>query len=63
MYVPFLQKIFSTAPLSWQEWAVMAIFAPVLLVADEVRKFVLRRTTRTSDVVLGHAPADARGTL
>jgi magnesium-transporting ATPase (P-type) len=42
MYVPFLQRVFSTAPLTWQQWAVMACFAPVLLIADEIRKYVLR---------------------
>jgi magnesium-transporting ATPase (P-type) len=50
MYVPVLQKIFSTAPLTAHEWLVMAMFTPVLLVADEIRKFVLRRTTRVSDL-------------
>jgi Ca2+-transporting ATPase len=60
MYVPFLQKIFSTAPLTWQEWAFMALFAPVLLIADEIRKFFLRRFTRNPDVVVGSAPVPAR---
>jgi P-type Ca2+ transporter type 2C len=43
MYVPALQKIFGTAPLTLHEWLVLAAFAPVLLVADEIRKFFLRR--------------------
>jgi len=49
MYVPFLQKVFSTAPLTWQEWGIMALFTPVLLVADEIRKFVLRARMRVAD--------------
>jgi magnesium-transporting ATPase (P-type) len=50
MYVPFLQKVFATAPLTWQEWGVMALFAPVLLVADEIRKYVLRAKDRATDL-------------
>jgi hypothetical protein len=46
MYVPFLRQVFSTAPLGWHEWAIMALFSPLLLFADEIRKFFLRRTTR-----------------
>jgi magnesium-transporting ATPase (P-type) len=50
MYVPVLQRVFSTAPLTMHEWGVMALFMPVLLVADEIRKFILRATTRVADV-------------
>ncbi len=42
MYVPFLQKVFSTAPLTWHEWMVMVLLSPLLLIADEIRKFILR---------------------
>ena len=42
MYVPFLQKVFSTSPLTWQEWGVLALLSPVLLIADEIRKYILR---------------------
>ena len=60
MYVPALQKIFSTAPLTWQQWAVMALFTPVLLVADEIRKFFLRRFSRRRVINVGTAPEPAR---
>jgi len=50
MYIPVLQKIFSTAPLTLHEWLVMACFTPVLLIADEIRKFILRRMKRTNDL-------------
>jgi len=56
MYVPVLQKVFSTAPLTGREWLVMAAFAPVLLIADEIRKFVLRATTRDLDRKAGDRP-------
>ena len=32
MYVPVLQRVFSTAPLTWHEWTVLAMFAPLLLI-------------------------------
>ncbi|HET6351743.1 MAG TPA: cation-transporting P-type ATPase [Coriobacteriia bacterium] len=56
MYVPVLQKVFSTAPLTGREWLIMAAFAPVLLIADEIRKFVLRATTRDMDRKAGDRP-------
>jgi Ca2+-transporting ATPase len=60
MYVPVLQRVFSTAPLNWQEWAILALFMPVLLVADEIRKFVLRRMTRRTDIEPGPAREPAQ---
>ena len=60
MYVPWLREVFSTAPLSWQNWAVLALFAPVLLVADEIRKFFLRRSTRGAVMESGTAQKPAR---
>jgi P-type Ca2+ transporter type 2C len=54
MYVPALQRVFSTAPLTAHEWLVMAAFAPVLLIADEIRKFFLRRMdARKADTKVG----------
>jgi Ca2+-transporting ATPase len=49
MYVPFLREVFSTAPLGWHEWAIMALFSPLLLFADEIRKFFLRKMTSKRD--------------
>ncbi|MEK7817831.1 MAG: cation-translocating P-type ATPase C-terminal domain-containing protein, partial [Actinomycetota bacterium] len=43
VYVPVLQDMFKTAGLEWQHWLVLAAFAPVILVSDELRKFLLRR--------------------
>jgi Ca2+-transporting ATPase len=59
MYVPVLREIFSTSPLTAHEWLVMALFSPLLLFADEIRKFFLRRFTRRPDgpgVRIGAAP-------
>ncbi len=60
MYVPVLQRVFSTAPLTLQEWGVMALFAPTLLIADEIRKFFLRRFTRKPETTVGTVPQPAR---
>jgi len=57
VYVPFLQRVFSTAAMSATQWLVLAAFAPLLLVADEIRKFFLRRMWRKPEVRIGKAPA------
>jgi calcium-translocating P-type ATPase len=41
-YVPFLQKIFNTAPLRLSDWLVLVSFGVLLLIADEIRKAVHR---------------------
>lgn len=43
VYVPALQDVFKTAGLKWEHWLVLAVFPPVILVSDELRKFLLRR--------------------
>ncbi len=54
VYLPPLQAVFGTAALTWQEWVFLAMFAPVLLVADEIRKFFLRAIeTRRTDTKVG----------
>lgn len=63
MYLAPLQAVFSTAPLSWREWAVMAALSPVLLIADEIRKFFVRRRIREAEERIGgvpHAPSPRR---
>ncbi len=42
MYVPFLQRIFNTAPLGIIEWAFVLAWIPVIFLADELRKAFLR---------------------
>ena len=38
VYVPILQKVFQTTGLGWRQWAVLALFAPIMLISDELRK-------------------------
>jgi len=45
-YTPFLQQVFNTAPLSVADWALLTGFGAVLLIADELRKAVLRTRRR-----------------
>ncbi len=45
VYVPFLQDVFATAAFAWQHWLFLLAWMPALLVADELRKWVVRRRT------------------
>ncbi|MBE0476467.1 MAG: cation-transporting P-type ATPase [Coriobacteriia bacterium] len=46
VYLPPLQAVFRTAPLRATDWLVPAALWPTLLLADELRKAVLRRGPR-----------------
>jgi len=43
LYLPPLQRIFGTAPIAPASWLFAALCAPLLLVADELRKLWVRR--------------------
>jgi magnesium-transporting ATPase (P-type) len=45
IYTPFLQRLFNTAPIGIREWAFVFAWTPVLFLADELRKALLRRKT------------------
>jgi magnesium-transporting ATPase (P-type) len=42
-YVPFLQDIFKTAPLTLTDWGFLVLAAVTLFFAEEARKWVMRR--------------------
>ncbi len=44
--LPFLQKIFTTTPLTGWQWLMMLLFPPFLLGAEELRKRVVERKWR-----------------
>lgn len=46
VYVPFFQAIFGTAAFGWPQWLFLLAWMPALLVADELRKWVVRRRTK-----------------
>ena len=43
IYTPFLQSLFNTAPIGLQEWMFVFAWTPVIFLADELRKAVLRK--------------------
>ncbi|MDD5642064.1 MAG: HAD-IC family P-type ATPase [Syntrophales bacterium] len=45
-YIPFLQRIFQTAPLHLSDFLFLLIFPPLMLLADEARKAWVRRRER-----------------
>src|SRR5262249_50682978 len=48
VYVPVLQRLFDTAPFPLHNWLFLFAWTPVLLLANEVRKALVRcRTRRT----------------
>jgi magnesium-transporting ATPase (P-type) len=42
MYVPPLARVFTLAPLEARHWLILAGFAPVLLIGEELRKVMVR---------------------
>ncbi|MBN2084025.1 MAG: cation-translocating P-type ATPase [Anaerolineales bacterium] len=45
LYIPFLEPIFNTIPLGWQDWLILVPFAFADSVANELYKWILRRRT------------------
>lgn len=43
LYVPFLQAVLRTAPISLAEWGLVILLASSIIVSEEVRKFFVRR--------------------
>ncbi len=43
IYVPFLQRIFDTAPIGIREWIFLIALPPIILLIEEARKAVWRR--------------------
>jgi magnesium-transporting ATPase (P-type) len=43
VYVPVMRNIFGNEPLAFADWLLLITFAPVILLADELRKFLVRR--------------------
>ena len=54
-YLPVLQRLFHTAPLSALDWAVLVGFGLLLLAADETRKAVVRAGMRDGESRFGRA--------
>jgi Cation transporting ATPase, C-terminus len=48
LYVPVLQRLFDTAPFPPQNWLFLCVWVPLLLMADEGRKALVRRRARVT---------------
>jgi magnesium-transporting ATPase (P-type) len=46
IYTPLLQDVFHTAPIGIREWAFVFAWTPIIFLADEARKALLRRRAR-----------------
>jgi len=44
LYVPVMQHIFKTVPLSLHDWAIVMSVASTIIGVEEIRKFVMRRS-------------------
>jgi magnesium-transporting ATPase (P-type) len=60
-YVPFLQRIFNTAPLSIWDWLMLVGFGVLLLAADETRKAVRRHSDVQRQPVATSEPTQGEG--
>jgi magnesium-transporting ATPase (P-type) len=58
VYVPLLQPIFGTAPIAGLWWVSLFALTPVVLLAEELRKAVVRRRSSTEQAVLASEPAE-----
>lgn len=53
MYVPFLQGIFQTAAIGWQEWVFLVLCPFPIVFLDEIRKAFSRRYNKTEKIKNG----------
>jgi len=43
IYTPFFQKVFQTTAIGWSDWAILLVFAPLIFLAEELRKKLYQR--------------------
>jgi magnesium-transporting ATPase (P-type) len=48
VYVPLMQEFFGTTALGVEDWIFLLSLAVVVVVAEEIRKFFVRRFSKTS---------------
>ncbi|MFN8485044.1 MAG: cation-transporting P-type ATPase [Anaerolineae bacterium] len=65
MVVPFFQRIFELGPLPWQYWLLIIFWAPIVFLAEEGRKAIMRwwerRLARDTHPALPSATPSLRG--
>ena len=47
LHLPFMQAVFSTVPLAWEHWLLVAAVGATIIVAAEIDKVFIRRRRRT----------------
>ncbi len=58
VYIPALAKVFNHGPINlWPDWAFLLALWPTLLIADEIRKLIVRRRMRREGL-LGEIVSD-----
>ena len=48
VYVPLLQSIFGTVALGWADWLFLLSLAVIVVLAEEIRKFLSRKFSKTT---------------
>jgi calcium-translocating P-type ATPase len=43
VYTPFFQRVFDTISISWQDWGILFVFMLFIFLAEELRKYVVRK--------------------
>ncbi len=51
VYVPFFERVFHTASLSFDNWLFILAWTPLLLLADELRKWAARAATKVTTLI------------
>ena len=52
VYIPVLAVVFHHGPINlWPDWAFLLMLWPTLLIADEIRKFIVRRRMRAQGLL------------
>ncbi len=62
VYVPFLQSVFGTAALGWEELAVLATFPVIVWGADELRRAAARRRRAAQPAASTGLSSESRST-
>jgi magnesium-transporting ATPase (P-type) len=53
IYVPFLQTVFQTAPISIKEWAFLIVLPAIILLIEETRKAIWRKFDKIKQIGIG----------
>lgn len=46
VYIPFFQNVFGLVPLGLKEWLFLMTFPPIIIICEELRKLIMRKTNK-----------------